>query len=321
MDELSHTGLELELLHEPVSSWAADLPTNSFHSPVLFLDQLDLSPPPLIQPSDRFMMVVPACVLVMVLQCRILVIFSVIADLQHTTPYGTLESEVHDQVSDVFKLTPIEYEDALHWLLHEFYIVSPLGDGRLQITQLNVFMEVVPLYVQNSEFSICLIDDIVFVACIHPVQHFKFGNVLQLCHAISESMTKMVDWSVTGKFGGSWARQALVKGLYGYKGLAQCSASRQAELDCDIDGLIGYLLSHSSTREHALLVEHHNTAWYHDKHVPYGMQAGDDIKYVIVDGLAQSLQSYLLDTQYLSHLEHDLLQYTLDDIVQQYSRQ
>ncbi|KAG1841610.1 hypothetical protein C8R48DRAFT_781320 [Suillus tomentosus] len=71
------------------------------------------------------------------LRRSVLVIFSVIAELQHTTPYGALSSEVHDRVLDVIKLTPLEYKEALHWLLEEYYVVSPLGDGRLQVTQCN----------------------------------------------------------------------------------------------------------------------------------------------------------------------------------------
>lgn len=44
------------------------------------------------------------------LRCGILVILSVIGELQHTTPYGALPSEVHDRVLDVIKLTPLEYK-------------------------------------------------------------------------------------------------------------------------------------------------------------------------------------------------------------------
>ncbi|KAG2750136.1 hypothetical protein P692DRAFT_20874651 [Suillus brevipes Sb2] len=65
-----------------------------------------------------------------------IVILSVISQLEHRTPYGALLSEVQDRMCQIIELTCLEYMQALRWLLDEFYIISPLDDDRLQVTQL-----------------------------------------------------------------------------------------------------------------------------------------------------------------------------------------
>jgi hypothetical protein len=39
-----------------------------------------------------------------------IVILSIIAELEHSTPYGTLPSEVHACVTDITEVTAVEYK-------------------------------------------------------------------------------------------------------------------------------------------------------------------------------------------------------------------
>ncbi|KAG2124751.1 hypothetical protein BD769DRAFT_1669242 [Suillus cothurnatus] len=59
------------------------------------------------------------------------VIILAVQELQSNTPYGAIASEVHQRVHEKIETTLAEYESALHWLVEESYVMSPLDDGRL----------------------------------------------------------------------------------------------------------------------------------------------------------------------------------------------
>ncbi|KAG2080561.1 hypothetical protein BD769DRAFT_1399678 [Suillus cothurnatus] len=58
------------------------------------------------------------------------VIILAVQELQSNTPYGAIASEVQQRVHEKIETTLAGYESALHWLVEESYVVSPLDDSR-----------------------------------------------------------------------------------------------------------------------------------------------------------------------------------------------
>ncbi|KAG2335569.1 hypothetical protein BDR05DRAFT_1006670 [Suillus weaverae] len=59
---------------------------------------------------------------------------SVIQQLQSSTPYRAMPSEVQEQVlCHRIDISEPEYRAGVHWLLEESYIMSPLDNGRLML--------------------------------------------------------------------------------------------------------------------------------------------------------------------------------------------
>ncbi|KAG2108186.1 uncharacterized protein F5147DRAFT_652909 [Suillus discolor] len=61
------------------------------------------------------------------------VIMLVIQQLQSSTPYGAIPSEVQVRVRQMIDLSEAEYRLGVCWLLEESHVMSPLDDGRLML--------------------------------------------------------------------------------------------------------------------------------------------------------------------------------------------